>query len=317
MKKNLLVALALTGLFVSSTTRAEVITENFSANPPQSGWRIFGNPDLFQWNSTNQNLEVTWDSTQTNSYFYRPLGTILARDDDFSLSFDLQLRDAVAFNYGAELAVGLFRFASATNISFSRGGGSAPNLFEFDYFPDTGFGDSMDATMVDTNGDYGHLFFIYDNKTLEPGVTYQITLTHAAGTTNLTAQILTNGGLFTAFPKVFQAPITDFRLDTISISSYQDDGFGDSVLAHGTVDNFVVTVPPPPVQNLTGGFSNAVWQAGFIGRSNWLYTLERTGDFQSWAGVSATVTSNAANLFLQDTNPPANRAFYRVRAERP
>ena len=106
-------------------------------------------------------------------------------------------------------------------------------------------------------------------------------------------------------------------MDQIAVSSYSDANSWGSLLAHGVVDNFVVTIPPPPVQNLSGSFSNAVWQAQFISRSNWLYTLERTGDFQSWTNVSAAMTGNATNLFLQDTNPPASRAFYRVRAERP
>jgi hypothetical protein len=83
------------------------------------------------------------------------------------------------------------------------------------------------------------------------------------------------------------------------------------------VDNFVVTPPPPPVQNLAGSFSHAVWQAQFISRSNWLYTLERTGDFQSWTNVSPATSGNGTNLFLPDTNAPADKAFYRVRAERP
>ena len=70
---------------------AATITENFSANPLQNGWQIFGDTNLFQWDSTNQNLAVTWDSSQTNSYFYHPLGTILTRNDDFSLAFDLAI----------------------------------------------------------------------------------------------------------------------------------------------------------------------------------------------------------------------------------
>ena len=102
-------------------------------------------------------------------------------------------------------------------------------------------------------------------------------------------QILTNGSSYTALPNVYAAPITDFRLDTLSISSYTDDGFGDSILAHGVVDNFVVTVPPPPVQNLTNTSSNGVWQAQFLSRSNWVYTLERTTDFQSWTNVSPVI----------------------------
>ena len=317
MKKVLLVSLAATVLSVWTAAHATTITEDFSTDPLKAGWKIFGDTNLFQWDSTNQNLVVTWNSTNQNSYFYHPLGTVLTRDDAFSLSFDLQLNDAVAFNYGQELAIGLFKLSSATNAGFSRAGGTSPNLFEFDYFPDTGFGDSIDATLIDTNLGYTYFYFAYDNLTLNPGVTYHITLTHSAGTTNLTGQILTNGILFTALPKVYAGPITDFRLDTISISGYQDDGFGDSILAHGVVDNFVVTVPSPPIQNLTNTSSGGVWQAQFISRSNWIYTLERTADFQSWTNVSAATAGNATNLFLQDANPPADKAFYRVNAERP
>src|SRR5260370_31121341 len=78
-----------------STTRpsATVIAEDFTLDPSQTGWRIFGDTNLFHWNATNQNLEVTWDSSQPNSYFYHPLGTIVSRDDDFSLGFDLRLDD--------------------------------------------------------------------------------------------------------------------------------------------------------------------------------------------------------------------------------
>ena len=80
MKMNRL-APALAGMFVMSVVHATVITEDFSADPRSNGWQIFGNTNLFQWDSTNHNLDVTWDSSQTNSYFYHPLGTILTRDD--------------------------------------------------------------------------------------------------------------------------------------------------------------------------------------------------------------------------------------------
>ncbi len=89
-------SLASAGLFVLSAAHATTITENFTNNPLQNGWQVFGNTNLFQWNSVNQNLAVSWDSSQTNSYFYHPLGTILARDDDFGVAFDLRLNDFVA-----------------------------------------------------------------------------------------------------------------------------------------------------------------------------------------------------------------------------
>src|SRR3569832_1091645 len=87
----MLFACLLAALISSATGKAATLTEDFSTNPLGHGWRIYGNTNLFHWNSTNHNLAVTWDPSQTNSYFYQPLGTILAKADAFSLSFDLQL----------------------------------------------------------------------------------------------------------------------------------------------------------------------------------------------------------------------------------
>ena len=80
--------------------------------------------------------------------------------------------------------------------------------------------------------------------------------------------------------------------------------------------NLAVTLPPP-AQNLAGGFSNGVWRVQFTDHTNWLYTLERSTDFVSWAGASVTTCGNGTSLILQDTNAPTDKAFYRVRAERP
>ena len=76
---------------------------------------------------SNHNLQVTWDSSQPNSYFYHPLGTILGTNDDFSMSFDLFLSDcAIGVNPAApdsfELASGLMNYSEATSTNFLRGG---------------------------------------------------------------------------------------------------------------------------------------------------------------------------------------------------
>ncbi len=314
-------SLAIASLFVLSTASllAVTLTENFSNNPLAHGWKNFGNTNLFHWNSTNENMEVTWDSTNQNSYFALPLGTVLAKDDNFSVSFDLKLNDAVIWNYGNQIAVGLLNWAQATNSNFSRANGYAPSVCEFDYFLDSGYGDSIDATLIDTNGDFSHLFFAYDNQTLVAGTIYQITLNHTAGSTNLSGAVYTNGVLISALPFSFPANITDFRLDTLSINCYQDDGYGDSLLAHGTVDNFSVTLPPPPVQNLVGNFSGGQWQTQFQSRSNWLYSLEHSTDLKNWDTVTTGISSNtnAANLILVDTHSPVDKGFYRIRADRP
>jgi hypothetical protein len=321
MKKVCLFLLA--GLIAASSGKAATLTENFTTNPLQDGWQIFGDTNLFQWDSTDQNLDVTWDSSQCNSYFYHPLGTILAIDDNFSVEFDLQLSDANATGMlGYELALGLLNFSDATNSTFSRPLAATPNLFEFDYFPDVGYGPSITATLSDTNVSATNtmdFYFAYDTLPLAIGVTYHVILTHVAGETNISGEVLTDGQIYTSLPNVFAGPITDFRIDTVSVSSYSDAGdtHGDSIFAQGTVANLAVTLPPPPIQNLAGAFSNGVWQTQFCSQTNWLYILERTADFQCWTNVSPATPGNGTNLFLQDANPPADKAFYRVSASRP
>jgi hypothetical protein len=340
MKKVRFISLALAGLSVLSAARAATITENFSANPLSNGWRIFGDTNLFHWNSTNHNLTVTWDSTQPNSYFYHPLGTYLTRNDDFSIEFDLQLNDIAS---GVEpgktgpmqLGFGFLNFAGATNVNFMRGAfGSAPNVAEFDYYTDGYyyFGDDYYPAPATTTPsfisgvdsyDYAPAYLsVYDNE-LPTNQTVHVTLAYTAGNQTAVVTVTTNGVSLVQLPNLVLdavhgfADSDDFLVDTFSISSYSSMGDDfDSVLAHGSVGHVVVTLPPP-AQNLAGGFSNGVWRVQFTDHTNWLYTLERTTNFVSWAEASPPVNGNKTNLILQDTNPPATRAYYRVRAERP
>ena len=321
MKSNRCILVVSAFLLFRLACAAAVFQENFSADPATAGWIVYGDGNLFHWNSTNQNMEVAWDSSRPNSYFYHPLGTTLAIDDSFSLEFDLQLKDVTVTGF-FELAIGLLNFSSATSTNFSRANAASPNLFELDYFPDGGFGPSIDATLADmtvSSTNTGDYYFAYDTLPLQPGVTYHVVLNHVAGSATISGTVSTNGRLYTSLPQVFAGPITDFRLDTLSISSYTstDDPFGDSILAHGVVVNFAVTLPPAPIQNLTGAFRNGLWQTQFLSRSNWLYTLERTSDLHAWTEISADTAGLDGQLTLSDSNAPAFNAFYRIRAHRP
>lgn len=314
--KKIRSALALAGLFafVSLRCHALVISETFANSPALDGWLAFGDTNLFQWNSTNQDLEVTWNSQTNNSYYYRPLGLTLAKTDSFSLDFDVQLSNISWSGYPA-LAIGLFNFADATNAAFSRPDANSPNLFEFDYYPDGGYGlPNVAATMTDmteSETNYNDYYFIWDNLPMNPGVTYHVSLVHTADATNLTATIFTNGQVYTAMPLAYPGPITDFRYDTISISSYEDDY--DPLLATGVVGNIVFANPLPVMQILTAAPGNVQFSA----TTNWVYTLERTSDFQSWTDVSPPIAGVTGVMSLSDTNPPPDMAFYRVRATLP
>jgi hypothetical protein len=304
---------------------AALFHEEFASDPATRGWKSFGNTALFHWNAANQNLEITWDSSQANSYFHRPLGTVLSKEDDFSLAFDLQLADVKIGTtsgnpYSFQLAVGFVNWTDATRPDFLRGTGiNSPNVAEFDYFPDSGFGATISPTIISSNNQFATSFnFPFELTTND---WFHIELTYTAANHTLATLMTRNGVPFGPIADATQAAtFSDFRLDQVAICSYSDAGqdplYGGSILAHGVVDNIVLNVPPPPIANLVAEVVDGRGQVRFDGRTNWLYSLERTLDFTTWIPASGT-TGGGSGQTLLDTNEPASRAFYRVRAERP
>jgi hypothetical protein len=306
---------------------AATISEDFTADPASHGWQTFGDTNLFHWNATNQNLEVTWDSSQPNSYFHHPLGTMLSKNDDFSLAFDLRLADiTIGSNtnkpYTFQFAIGLNHFSEATDAGYLRGTGfSSPNLVEFDYFPDSGFGATVDPVVISTNNGYSDGGFTFPLE-MAPNNLFHISMTYTASNQTLVTVMTRNGQPFgPVADATLGTNFTDFRVDQVAVSSYSDAGqdpsFAGSILAHGTVDNFLVTTPAPPVVNVTGGFAGSSWQVQFQSSTNWLYTLEKTTDFNTWSAASPAVQGNGGGMTLTDTNASGSKAFYRVSAARP
>jgi hypothetical protein len=298
-----------------------VLTEDFSNNPAANGWQIFGDTNLFIWDATQQELQVTWDSTQPNSYFYHPLGTLMSSNDAFSVSFDLLLNDANTNGDGTnamELAVGFLNLAEAESANFFRGSsGGSPDLAEFDFFPAAaGYPVSEDATLIDTNGNY---FFTFDEAPWIFGAYYHVIINHAAGTNVLTAQILVNGQLYSSLP-VAIGMAGDFRLNAISVNSFSDAdsagiGYGpSSITAHGIVKNLLITAPPPPVAYLSGSLTNNTWQVQFWSRTNWNYTLEKSSDLRMWSPLVPSLGGTGVQMTLQDTNAQTQSQYYRVSA---
>ncbi len=318
--------LALLWLSFGPTLHAQSLRQDFSADPTLGGWKTFGDTNLFAWDPGDQNLQVTWDSSRPNSYFYHPLGTILAKDDDFGLEFDVRLSD-ISTNAKSgpfEIAVGFLNFNEAMRPDLWRGSGADPihgprSIVELDYFPAGYYPDfgpvdpSFSPTLISSNNGFASGFdlFAMTNNSLYH-VRLQYTATNQTLRTVITADGMPIGPIDDV---VLGANFTDFRLDTVAVMSYSDTGDDfDSVLAHGTVDNLVIMTPPPPVGNAVGGFLGQGWQVQFTGRTNWIYTLERTTDFQFWQSLQSATNIPWA---LLDTNAPSGKAFYRVRAERP
>jgi hypothetical protein len=314
-------------LLLCCSSRATSISENFATEPTAHGWQVFGVTNLFSWDQTGQNLTVTWDSSKSNSYFYIPLQTILTRSDDFSLSLDLYLNDVTAGNDPAkpstfELGFGFLNLDNAMKSTFLRAGGSSPNLVEFDYFPDTGFGGTVWPSFWSTNNSLNYNGSAdYTLLDLPVGTPMHIAMTYAASNATLSTVILTNGAPFGVIHAVkLSNAFTDFRVGAFAIESYSDAGqdpaYGGSLLAHGTVDNISVIAPDSPIRNLSLGQFTNQWQANLLSKSNWIYLLERSTNFASWAPASPIIPGNADSISLSDTNAPTHGAFYRVRAQR-
>ena len=321
---------------------ATTITENFSSDPLAHGWKIFGDTNSFIWNSAGHNLAVTWDSRRTNSYFYQPLGTILTRDDDFSIAFDLNLSDiASGIEPGKtgplQIALGFVKFSVVSDSSFGRGNyGGAPNIAEFDYYPDGyyTFGDFIypsDAAAVPSfisgvnSYDYCPGYVAPFDLVLPTNQTVRVTMIYTASNQTAILTLTNNGVALASLPALVLNPVNGFATndnffaDTFSISSYSSFGDDyDSVLAHGTVSNLVVTVPPPPVQNLAVNFSGSQWQVQFTGQNKWHYLLQQSTNLTTWAEINSLNSTNGrAVMTLTDTNAPGSKAFYRIRADRP
>lgn len=313
--------LAAAMLCAAAASSPFVIVEDFSSNPSARGWEKFGGDDLIRWNPQAGNVEVTWDSTRANQYLRLPLQTVLARNDHFSVALDLCLLDFDAgvnpSKRGAfQIAFGFQNAADAARTNFFRAAqGAAPNLVEFNFLPDSGFGPTIWPAVFSTNGAMNYSgasdFGVFDLPTsawMRVSLAYNgsnetATITITSDNTVIgqpvTARLATND---VAFGKKF----TQFKVDAFAIASYSDHGYAGSILAHGLIDNIVLSLPPRLKLLLESGPA-----LSFDSQTNWVYTLETSANLQSWTAL-ATEAGTGSRIAITNLSP----SLYRVRAER-
>ena len=307
-----------------AATRANIF-EDFRGDPANNGWKIFGQTNLFTWNASNQNVEVTWDSSKPNSYFYKPLGHTLTRDESkFEMYFDLRLHDIAIGTttnkpYTFQIAVGLLNLRQATNAGFLRGTGyDSPNLFEIDYFPDSGFGATIAPTVISSNNQFATAFIL---REVTPNDLFKFEMRLGEDGGRVFARIFRNGQLYDS--QIFFFPTNfHFSLDTVAIASYSDEGqlpeFAGSVLAHGTVDNVLVGSGNSAVQidvDFRGRLENGNWRMDFDTMPGWTYTAIRSPDFfiGTFPVPGSFTSTNYGRATLIYTNPPVSTPqFYRI-----
>jgi hypothetical protein len=315
---------------VAGVAEVPTIVEDFADDPQARGWRVEGDETLFSWNAASEELEVTWDSSKPNSYYYRPLGNVLDVEDDFALGFTLELDSMVVGPdptkpYTFQLALALMRWERAIDPEFHRGSGidlvhGPRDLMEFAYFPDSGFGATIAPSLISGNNQFATTFHFPFELTL--GSRFDVTMRYQAGERTLRTGIQRDfGPVATLADVVLPAEFTGVRLDTFAICSYSDQGqspaFGGSILARGRVSALRLHLPEPPVRQLELTRNEGVWEAQFIARHGWTYLLERSSDLQEWETVATDVGVVGRSLTLADPTETGVTGFYRVRAEKP
>lgn len=300
--------------------------ETFDTNPAQNRWQSFGNSNLFVWNSSEKYLNVTWDSSNSNSYFYKPLGTMLTRKHRFGFSFDLYLTNIAAGTtpdkpYAFEFAIGLINFTNATSSNFIRGtGNDSPNIVEFDYFPDSGFGATISSTIISASNECKFNYIISE---LATNVLFKVNIDFDPDVGKLSTTITSNGAPFASIEDVvLGTDFSDFFVDTLAICSYTDAGqvpmWAGSITAKGFVDNisFYYTPPITPQLAISKG-SNNQWEITFESQSSWKYSLERSDDLINWSVVIPLTPGNDGTMTFYSQVDESEHTYFRVKAEKP
>jgi len=319
----------LTTLVALISSMGATFTDSFSAAPV--AWKTH-NHGAILWNEAEQNLAVTWDSRETNSFFYFPLGTTLTRQESFTFEFTIRLDDVeVGINPPKQstfpLCLGFLNLEQAKRPEYFRGAGVRPangprSVIEFAYFPGTEFEPTVGPIIASTNNQiaYSHSHPVE----LAPGETYRVKVAFDSTNQILSTSMERNGVPYGEPPNNTIRALDyntnqfgDFRVDAFSIHSYSDAGqfpeqFAGSLLAHGVIDDVVLTWPDPPLIEIAGRGEGTEWVVTVEPRATWFYTLERSIDLKVWEMVAS-----GRGPELRDTAPPAGGAYYRVYATRP
>lgn len=329
---------AASGVLPAGGTAPLRFAETFAQDPASRGWETTGESSLFQWDETAQRLAAQWDSSQPNSYFHRPLGVTLDTQQNFSISFDLEL-DSIEIGttpgkpFTFPIAIGLIDWSQATRADFFRGSGvhslhGHRGAVEWNYLPDSGFGATISTGFISQDNQWA-----FQNTfplALETQTLYRIRMAYDAANGKLETTMTVDGEPFgpikdALLSEIFLNPLengfTRLNVDTISISSYSDAGqsspeYAGSIQAAGYVDNFVVeitaAVPTVPIHQIQQ--TEDTLQIAFDGSAGKNYWLERTADFLDWITIDHQRTDETGESVFSISTSKDPLGFFRIRA---
>lgn len=322
--RPLLLVLVLFLLVLAPVTYAQTAVgwlETFDADPFANGWEAVGATNLFAWEATGRELEVTWNSTNANSYFRRALPGVVSATNDFLLSFSLRLNSAAGGVHPGkpgpfQIAVGLQSRAAADLPGFLRGtAADSPNLVEWNWFPDTGFGATVSPVIVSAGGRFFPAFTLAE---ITPGLNYRVSMSWTSASRRLRAELATDGDAPPVL-SVIMLPLSagDFSADAFAIASYSDAGqtppeFAGSIMASGIVDDMAVWVAQTGGPELALARRGGGWQVSWTGWPGWTYRVEGTSDLSRWTTIAELICTSAGPMLADDLEPAPHGRLYRI-----
>ena len=290
--------------------------ETFATDPLAKGWEIHGDRSLFSWDAEAEALRVTWDSEKPNSYFYRPLGQALTEVDSFAFTFQIRLGEVKAGHlegqpYTFEIALGLLNSEAAASTTFNRGTGTdSPNLVEWDYFPDTGFGATISPAIASDKSQFAAGFTF--PAEMEVGKRYTIRMEFDGVKRLLKTDMLEDGKKWKTIAEVvMKNAMSGFSVDAFSISNYGAKGSESSLFAVGWVDEIAVAVQRSKPRWVRSKNEHGRWATkAFVFGDGW--SVEQAEDFRQWKALDGAIKSDHFFLHLFDADPVKGNRFYRL-----
>lgn len=315
---NLLLAIVFITI-ESSLSANNLHFETFDSDPLTKGWSVHGDKSLFEWDEDSESLRVKWDTERPSSFFYKPLGRVLTESNSFAFTFQITL-DSVKAGYlegkpyTFQVALGLLNISSAIDKNFNRGTGSdSPNLVEWDYFPDTGFGATVSPAVASDKSEFSAGFTFPAELLI--GKTYSIKLIYNSEERVLKTEMLEDGKSWENIQTVeISSDFSGFFVDTFSISNFSAKDSESSLLAIGTVDE-VALVTSDTLPKLFGvKINGSQWEAKSFLIEPEIWKVESSNDVLNWN--RAILDSDSLNYFQYFNDTVTNKEFQFYRLSR-
>jgi len=218
-----------------------------------SPWKFFGNTELIQPpQSSEKSVIFNWNTESANSALFIPIGYKINQQSDFKISTVFELTSLnIEFTpgsfYGFEIAFGLFDSSQVLKDTYIRGSGvDSPDLVEWDYFPDTGFGGTISPTIVDQDSD----FFPTFNFPIELpiGKDIRVDLVFDSSDMILKSSLEFNESVIEMEPVKLsdQDTFDGFDLDSAGFVSYKDYDDNGVLTTEAKIKSFSLSWTPSP-----------------------------------------------------------------------